>query len=77
MSIAGPAGEVTEGGAGTYTVSLSGGTLTADLTVSYATADGTAVAGSDYTDTSGTLTFTQTRRRGQDLHGADHRGHPG
>ena len=26
----------------------------------YATADGTAVAGSDYTDTSGTLTFTQT-----------------
>ena len=62
MSISGPAGEVTEGNAGTYTVSLSpdGVTPTADLTVSYATADGTAVAGSDYTDTSGTLTFTQT-----------------
>ena len=62
VSISGPAGEVTEGGAGTYTVSLSptGVTPTADLTVSYATADGTAVAGSDYDDTSGTLTFTQT-----------------
>jgi hypothetical protein len=30
----------------------------ADVTVDYATADGTAVVGSDYTDTHGTLTFT-------------------
>ena len=61
VSISGPTGELTEGDVGTYTVSLSpsGVTPTSDLTVSYATADGTAVAGSDYTDTSGTLTFTQ------------------
>ena len=45
-----------------YTVSLSpeGVTPTADLTVSYATADGTATAGTDYTAASGTLTFSQT-----------------
>ena len=60
VSISGPTGEVTEGGAGTYTVSLSGVAPTADLTVSYATADGTAISGSDYTAKSGTLTFTQT-----------------
>ena len=59
VSISGPTGDVTEGDAGTYTVSLSGVTPTADLTVSYATSDGTAVAGSDYTAASGTLTFTQ------------------
>ena len=41
-----------------YTVSLSGGTPTAALTVNYATADGTATAGSDYTAKSGALTFT-------------------
>ena len=60
INITGPTGEVTEGDAGTYRVSLSpaGVTPTEDLTVSYSTADGTAVAGSDYTDTSGTLTFT-------------------
>ena len=34
-------------------------TPTADLTVSYGTANGTATAGSDYTAKSGTLTFTQ------------------
>ena len=33
-------------------------TPTADLTVSYATANGTATAGTDYTAKSGTLTFT-------------------
>ena len=46
----------------TYTVSLSpaGVTPTADLTVSYATSDGTATAGTDYTAASGTLTFTNT-----------------
>ena len=45
-----------------YTVSLSpsGVTPTADLTVSYATSDGTATAGTDYTAVSGTLTFTNT-----------------
>ena len=45
-----------------YTVSLSpaGVTPSADLTVDYATADGTATAGSDYTAASGTLTFTST-----------------
>ena len=60
VNISGPS-TVDEGDAtSNYTVSLSGGTPTADLTVDYATADGTAVAGSDYTDTSGTLTFTQT-----------------
>ena len=52
---------VAEGASASYTVSLSpvGVTPTADLTVDYATADGTAVAGSDYTSSSGTLTFTQ------------------
>ena len=61
VSISGPTEEVTEGDASTYTVSLSpdGVIPSSDLTVSYATADGTAVAGSDYTDTSGTFTFTQ------------------
>ena len=45
---------------GNYTLSLSGGTPTADLTVSYATSDGTATAGSDYTGIAATtLTFTQ------------------
>ena len=60
VSLSGPA-EVDEGAAATYTVSLSpaGVTPTADLTVSYATADGTATAGEDYTATSSTLTFTQ------------------
>ena len=62
ISISGPA-SVDEGDATTnYTVSLSpsGVTPTSDLTVSYATANGTATAGSDYTAKSGTLTFTQT-----------------
>ena len=53
--------DVDEGDATTnYTVSLSpsGVTPTSDLTVSYATSNGTATAGSDYTAKSGTLTFT-------------------
>ena len=60
ISISGPS-SVDEGDTTTaYTVSLSpaGVTPTSDLTVSYATADGTATAGSDYTVKSGTLTFT-------------------
>ena len=60
ISISGPS-SVDEGSTTTnYTVSLSptGVKPTADLTVSYATADGTATAGTDYTAKSGTLTFT-------------------
>ena len=41
-------------------LSPSGVTPTTDLTVSYATADGTAKAGSGYTSRSGTLTFSRT-----------------
>ena len=62
IAISGPT-SVDEGDATTaYTVSLSpaGVTPTADLTVSYATSDGTATAGTDYTATSDTLTFTET-----------------
>jgi Calx-beta domain len=44
------------GGTATVTVTLSHG-VDADVTVDYATADGTAQAGSDYVDTHGTLTF--------------------
>ncbi|HEV7373595.1 MAG TPA: Calx-beta domain-containing protein [Pyrinomonadaceae bacterium] len=51
---------VTEGNSGTktvdFTVSLST-TSTQTVTVAYATANGTAIAGSDYQSTSGTLTF--------------------
>ncbi len=51
---------ITEGNTGTsnlvFTVTLSQPS-TKIITVDYATADGTAVAGSDYTATSGTLTF--------------------
>ena len=60
INITGPSA-VDEGDATTnYTVSLtpSGVTPTSDLTVSYATANGTATAGTDYTAKSGTLTFT-------------------
>ena len=51
---------VTEGNAGTtaatFTVTLSAA-ATFPVTVNYATANGTATAGSDYTAASGTLTF--------------------
>jgi hypothetical protein len=43
-------------GLATITVTLSAAT-TATVTVNYATSAGSAVAGTDYTDTSGTLTF--------------------
>jgi K319L-like, PKD domain len=46
----------TEGGAETFTVSLDTAS-TQTITVDFATADGTALAGSDYTSNSGTLTF--------------------
>ena len=60
INLSGPS-SVDEGNTATYTVSLSpsGVTPTEDLTVSYATSDGTATAGSDYTAKSGALTFTQ------------------
>ena len=48
---------VSEGGTLTFTVSKSGSTALSH-NVSYATANGTAIAGSDYTAKSGTLTFT-------------------
>jgi hypothetical protein len=58
----------------TYTVNESDGTATitvtlshpvdADVTVDYATADGSALAGSDYTDSHGTLTFTGNASNG-------------
>ena len=76
MNIGGPS-TVDEGDAtSNYTVSLSpsGVKPTADLTVSYATADGTA-SSSDYTAKSGTLTFTKYSGRCADVHGADDRGH--
>ena len=44
-------------GALTVTVQRTGGS-TGDLTVEYATVDGTTIAGQDYTASSGTLTFT-------------------
>ena len=61
VSVSGPS-SVSEGDAATYTVSLSptGVTPTQDLTVEYATVDGTASEGSDYTSATGTLRFTQT-----------------
>ena len=41
----------------TITVTRSGGSLGGPVTVDYATSGGTATAGSDYADTSGTLSF--------------------
>jgi len=46
----------TEGGTVTFTVTRAGSTAGTD-TVQYATANGTAIAGADYTSKSGTLTF--------------------
>ena len=53
----------------TYTVTLSpaGVIPTADLTVNYTTADGTAKAGSDYTTKTGTLTFTEGSSAAQNI----------
>lgn len=50
-------GAVTEGANSLFTVTKSG-TATGSCSVNYATANGTAIAGSDYTAASGTLTFT-------------------
>ncbi|MDB5708238.1 MAG: hypothetical protein JWL96_308, partial [Sphingomonas bacterium] len=54
--VIGNATAVTEGGALTFTVTKTG-TTSASYSVNYATADGTATSGSDYTAASGTLTF--------------------
>ncbi len=56
VSIAGPTGNVNEGDDATFTVTLSGSPGAA-VVVDYATAAGTATAGSDFTATNGTLTF--------------------
>jgi hypothetical protein len=52
---------IAEGNSGTstinFTVSLSAANATQTVTVNFATADGTALAGSDYQSKSGTLTF--------------------
>ena len=57
FSATGPSFVAEDGGTATYTVSLSV-RPSANVTINYATADGTATAGSDYTAASGTLTFT-------------------
>ena len=57
FSVSGPATVGEDAGTATYTVTLSAQPA-ASVTVGYATADGTATAGSDYTAASGTLTFT-------------------
>jgi hypothetical protein len=58
VQLSSPSYDVNEtDGTATVTVTLSHA-VDADVTVDYATADGTAQAGSDYIDTHGTLTFT-------------------
>ena len=60
VSVSGPSSVEEDDGTVSYLVSLSPSDVvpTQDLTVNYATADGTAKAGSDYESASGTLTFT-------------------
>jgi hypothetical protein len=53
-------GAVTEGASSVFTVTKSG-TTSNSCSVNYATAAGTASAGSDYTTKSGTLTFTSAQ----------------
>ena len=60
LSIA-DAATVTEGGEAVFTVRLSD-TSSETVTVRYATVDDTAVAGSDYTRTTGTLRFDPNER---------------
>ncbi|MGU2910426.1 Calx-beta domain-containing protein, partial [Acinetobacter baumannii] len=56
LNIAGPATINEAAGTATYTVTLSPSS-TSTVTVNFATANGTATSGTDYTSTSGTLTF--------------------
>ncbi len=53
-------GAVTEGTNSVFTVTKSG-TTSSSCSVNYATANGTAIAGSDYTANSNTLTFTSAQ----------------
>ena len=73
VSVSDPAEGVDEGDTATFTVSLSpsGVTPTADLTVDYATADGTATAGEDYTSKSGSLTFSSGSTEAQTVESTD------
>ena len=57
FSVSGPATVAEDAGTATYTVKLSAEPA-ANVTVDYATSNGTATSGSDYTAKSGTLTFT-------------------
>ena len=59
FSVIGPMSVGEDAGTATYTVTLSAQPAQ-NVMVDYATADGTATAGSDYTMASGTLTFTTT-----------------
>ena len=54
---------VTEGGAATFAVTLTGGTSTADVEVAYSVG-GTATAGTDYTAPGGTLTIAARANSG-------------
>ncbi|WP_378223441.1 Calx-beta domain-containing protein [Acinetobacter junii] len=56
LNITGPATINETAGTATYTVTLTGNT-SLPVTVNYATANGSATSGTDYTSTSGTLTF--------------------
>ena len=53
--------EADEGGNLTFTISLSRAAI-APITVDYATSDGTATAGTDYTSATGTITFLPTQQ---------------
>jgi hypothetical protein len=64
VQLSSPTYDVNEAdGTADVTVTLSHA-VDADVTVDYATADGTALAGSDYTNTHGTLTFTGNTNNG-------------
>ena len=67
VNLSGPAAVDEDSGTAVYTVSLSGGVPIGNITVSYASADGTAQAGSDYTSTSGTLRFTPANHADQTI----------
>ena len=54
---------MTEGGAATFAVTLTGGTSTADVEVAYSVG-GTATAGADYTAPGGTLTIAARANSG-------------
>ena len=60
------AATATEGAAANFVVTLSGAVSSA-VEVTYATSDGTAVAGSDYTRTDDTLTFSVSGSRQQTI----------